>query len=151
MGRAGDGCRSQGCLFVSTELMEKGRFRWRDAPLEECTGADMRMEWQAPTRRGECGSVAGNTLQFPLFFCSLLFFPSLIRLTALCLPLMKSKNPPSRSHQMSLVNKSSFTLAGSKPGLHLDLIIVSLLYSCQVANTFSLFFQKACLRRQISS
>lgn len=49
---------------------------------------------------------------------------------------MKSQHPPRRSDQMSLVNKSSLALEGSKPGLHLDTIIISQLCSCHIANTF---------------
>lgn len=41
---------------------------------------------------------------------------------------------------MSLVNKSSLTLAGSEPGLYLDLTILAPPYSCQMANTSSPFF-----------
>ena len=62
---------------------------------------------------------------------------------------MKPKNPPCRSGQMSLVNKSSLTPAGSKPSLHLNLIISSQLYFCQVANTFSPFLQVTCFHQQI--
>lgn len=62
---------------------------------------------------------------------------------------MKPKNPPCRSGQMSLVNKSSLTPAGSKPSLHLNLIISSQLYFCQVANTFPPFLQVTCFHQQI--